>query len=72
MTKASDSVLDEIECALASEGLVILHLGQVPSNPVNLFDVLVVKGSRVLVEVDDAFLTVLRRREALCERRAST
>lgn len=41
---------------LQEEGVVILHTGRVPVNPVNLFDMLVVENGKVIVEVDDDFV----------------
>lgn len=41
---------------LKKEGVVILHTGRVPVNPVNLFDLLLARSSGVVVEVDDDFI----------------
>ncbi len=47
---------------LASEGVVILHTGRAPVNPVNLFDMLIAQSGRVVVEVDDAFVEEMHDR----------
>jgi len=41
---------------LEKEGVVILHTGRAPVNPVNLFDLLLARSSGVVVEVDDDFI----------------
>ena len=52
----SSDTYESIHHLLATQGMVILHTGQAPVNPVNLFDMLVVQNRRVAVEVDDSFL----------------
>ncbi|HET9476624.1 MAG TPA: hypothetical protein VFP63_03965 [Dehalococcoidia bacterium] len=47
---------------LAQEGVVILHTGRAPVNPVNLFDMLVAHSSRVVVEVDEDFIDEIHDR----------
>lgn len=47
---------------LAKEGVVILHTGRAPVNPVNLFDLLVVQNGRVVVEADEDFVEEIRDR----------
>lgn len=46
---------------LSAEGIVVLHKGQAPLNPVNLFDTLVSRGRRITIEVDDTFVEEIRR-----------
>lgn len=45
---------------LASEGVVILHTGRAPVNPVNLFDMLVARSSGVVIKVADDFVEEIR------------
>jgi hypothetical protein len=52
----SNTTYEAIHRLLAEHGLVVLHKGQAPVNPYNLFDLLVGQGRRVTVEVDDAFV----------------
>ncbi len=47
---------EAIHRLLAEHGIVVLHKGQAPINPFNLFDMLVGEGRRVTIEVDDAFV----------------
>ncbi len=56
----SNNTWEAIERLLAMEGVAILHKTQVPMNPVNLFEMLVSRGRRVTIEVDDTFLEEMR------------
>ncbi len=47
---------ETIHRLLAEHGLVVLHKGEAPINPYNLFDLLMGQGRRVTVKVDDAFV----------------
>ncbi len=51
---------EAIHRLLATQGIVILHKGRVPVNPVNLFDMLVGQSRSVTIEVDDTFLEEMR------------
>ena len=55
-----NNTYEAIHRLLAAEGIVVLHKGQAPVNPVNLFDTLVAQGRRVTIEVDDTFLEEMR------------
>jgi hypothetical protein len=54
--QASKNTYESIHRLLANEGVVILHTGRAPVNPVNLFDMLVVRSNHVVVEVDEDFI----------------
>ena len=56
----SDNTYETIDHLLATEGIVVIHKGRVPVNPFNLFDMLVGRGRRVTIEVDDAFVEKMR------------
>ncbi len=56
----NNNTYEAIERLLATEGVAILHRTQVPMNPVNLFEMLVSRGRRVTIEVDDTFLEEMR------------
>jgi hypothetical protein len=56
-----NNTYEAIHRLLAAEGIVVLHKGQAPVNPVNLFDTLVAQGRRVTIEVDDTFLEEMRK-----------
>ncbi len=58
--QASRNTYESIHRLLATQGVVILHTGQAPLNPVNLFDMIVVHNGRVAVEVDDGFVEEMR------------
>ena len=56
----SNNTWEAIERLLATEGVAVLHKTQVPTNPVNLFEMLVSRGRRVTIEVDETFLEEMR------------
>ncbi len=56
----SNNTYKAIHRLLATQGIVVLHKGRAPVNPVNLFDMLVGQGRRVTIEVDDTFLEEMR------------
>ncbi len=58
--EVSNNTWEAIERLLAMEGVAILHKTQVPMNPVNLFEMLVSRGRRVTIEVDDTFVEEMR------------
>ncbi len=55
-----NNTYEAIHRLLAEHGIVVLHKGQAPANPFNLFDTLVAQGGRVTIEVDDTFLEEMR------------
>ena len=55
-----NNTYEAIHRLLATEGVVVLHKGRAPVNPVNLFDMLVGQGRRVTIEVDDSFIEEIR------------
>ena len=57
---SNNNTYEAIEHSLATEGVAILHRTQVPMNPVNLFEMLVSRGRRVTIEVDDTFVEEMR------------
>ena len=57
---SNSNIYEAIQRLLATDGVAILHRTQVPMNPVNLFEMLVSRGRRVTVEVDDTFLEEMR------------
>ena len=58
--QTSTNTFGSISRLLATHGVVILHTGRAPVNPVNLFDMLVVQNGRTTIEVDDAFIEAMR------------
>jgi hypothetical protein len=56
----SNNTFEAIHRLLATEGVVVLHKGRAPLNPVNLFDMLVGQGRRVSIEVDETFIEEMR------------
>ncbi len=55
-----NNTYEAIHRLLAAQGIVVLHKGQAPANPFNLFDTLVGQGRRVTIEVDDTFVEEMR------------
>ena len=58
--QTSTDTFESISHLLTTHGVVILHTGRAPVNPVNLFDMLVVQNGRSTIEVDDAFIEAMR------------
>ncbi len=56
----NNTTFEAINRLLATEGVAILHRTQVPMNPVNLFEMLVSRGRRVTIEVDETVLEEMR------------
>ena len=55
-----NNTYDAIHRLLATQGIVVLCKGSAPANPFNLFEMLVSRGRRVTIEVDDTFVEEMR------------
>jgi hypothetical protein len=59
-TAVAKNPYEFIHRVLSAQGIVVLHKGRAPANPVNLFDMLVAQGQRITIEVDDTFVEEMR------------